>query len=84
MKRMIVCKAEPIGGNIIEDVELHIKGKLPSMETKQLKSLKDVEEIYKTEALNVFDVLSKHLPQGTRHQLLILMLKDAQNLYRGI
>lgn len=82
MKRITLCKASPITRNEpVEDVEIHIKDELPDYRDK---ASREIEKFYRQEALNLSDVLNKHLPQGTRHQLLILLLQDVENLYRGI
>lgn len=79
MKSIQVCKADPITDNEpVEDAQINITGKLPEYE-----SLKDAEEFYKIQSMKIMDILEKHLPQGTRHQLMIRMLKSTQNLYRG-
>ena len=59
------------------DMMLHVTGKPP-----QYDSLGDVEYWAKTEALHVAMIL-RFLPQSTRHQLLIRLLDEHQNLYRG-
>jgi hypothetical protein len=83
MKKVTLCKAAPIiKDEPIEDVEIRIIDELPSLYRN--KTSKEVEEFYQREASKLFDILSNSLPGGTRHQLLILLLKDTENLYRGI
>ncbi len=43
------------------------------------RNFNDALDLHKKDA-----VLSHHLPQGTRHQLLLLMLEDAKIYYRGV
>jgi hypothetical protein len=54
---------------------LHLYNEL----TSSVIDVIDGEQFYKAEAREVMRCLEQ-LPQGTRHQLLILMLQDAQNL----
>lgn len=53
---------------------IEISFKLPDF-----KSLEEARAVYKSEAEQVMAAL-KYLPQGTRHQLLILMLEEKGNL----
>lgn len=79
---MTLYKADPITDDKpVEDVEIHIFRILPHGE--EFRSLREVKEFYHVDALNLFHVLKNHLPQGTRHQLMILLLQDTENLYRG-
>jgi len=82
MKKVTIHKAEPLRFKTVEGVEIHITKNLPPIDN--VKSFKDVEEFYKTDAVDLFDALKKNLPQGVLFQQLILMLKDSPNLYRGI
>lgn len=83
MKKIFLYKADPITNKEpVEDVEIHIKKNLD--DSREWKSMKEINEFYKNEALDLFDAMRKHLPQGTRHQLLILLLKDTENFYAGV
>jgi hypothetical protein len=63
----------------VEDTHLHIvKEYIPD-----LSSLQEIQDFYIKEAKDVYDCL-KMLPQGTQHQLLIIMLQNYEHLYRGI
>lgn len=80
MKTYTVCRAEPITENEpVETAVLIISNQLP---TKGMK-LKEVEIYFKQEAEIIVDALCNHLPQGTRHQVLIELLKRTINLYHG-
>lgn len=75
-----ISKATPIvDSELVNDAEIHIKKTIP-----EFIDLKQAGEYYKNDALDIFEILKTHLPQGTRHQLLICLLKDAENLYHGI
>jgi hypothetical protein len=74
---MKICKASPLGAAPIPDVMLDISETLPS----DFGSV-GAANFYKSEARALMDGLSV-LPQGTRHQLLLLMLESASVLYRG-
>jgi hypothetical protein len=75
-----ICKASPITQNKpIEDITIEISDELPDLEFT-----KDMERLYKNEAIDLFSALKKSLPQGTLHQLIILMLENHLNLYKGI
>lgn len=80
MKKLYVCKADPITDNEpVPDAQINITEKLPEYE-----SLEKAEAFYKLEAELIADILTNHLSQGVRHQLLLALLKkDALNLYRG-
>lgn len=80
MKTYTVCKADPIT-EPVEGVNLVISDDLPYFHT--LKTLEHAEIFYKVQAGIVFNALNESLPQGTRHQLLIIMLEKHVNLYRG-
>ena len=83
MKKIIICKASPITKKEqIEDVEIHIKKELPEFD--EFENLKEAEEFYKNEAMDIYDALSNSLAQGVMHQLLILMLQGKQELYKGL
>ena len=79
MKKICVAKANPIGqSGKIEGCEIHIKNILPNY--KDVEILKDH---YQDEAIDIMDALKNSLPQGTLHQLLILMLKNHECLIIG-
>lgn len=74
-----VCKAAPIiEAEPVADGVINICGELPEYETLELAELN-----YKAEAQKIFDVLFNTLPRGTRHQLMILMLQNTVELYKG-
>jgi hypothetical protein len=80
-----ICKADPIGENEeVPNCEIHITKSLPKLKLIGEHVLHDVQAVYELEAKRLMTVLKKCLPQGTRHQLLIELLKDNVNLYRGI
>lgn len=82
MKKVIVCKASPITADEpVEGVEIHIEKSLPDF--ADVKSLEEIENFYKDEAITIYKALRDSLPQGTRHQLLILMLQGELELYKG-
>lgn len=78
MKIVTIHKADPIvTGKPIEETHIQIKKVLP-----KFNSLQDARECYKEDADILCDAL-KALSQGTRYELLIQLLGDAPNLYRG-
>ncbi|MHB8871656.1 MAG: hypothetical protein ACYC5G_04340 [Candidatus Doudnabacteria bacterium] len=80
MPDAFITKADGITDNIqINDAVIKIGGKLPKFE-----SLEKAKNHYYDDAVTLYEVIKNYLPQGTRHQLLIIMLQDATNLYRGI
>lgn len=79
MKKICVAKANPISEQIIEDAEIHIKGDC-SIDIEDCKTTTDITTYYKGEASKIMDGLRTNLPQGTMHQLLILMLKNHEHL----
>lgn len=72
-----VCKAEPTGSVDVPGEQLAITAQLPRFD-----SLDEAEAFYQAQAKLIADALGR-LPQGTRYQLLILMLQRAQVFYRG-
>ena len=66
----------------VEAVTIEISDDLELIGTPH--SLEDARIKFRQDAEKIYDVMSKHLPQGTQHQLLILMLENHQNLYCGI
>ncbi|MFX0183867.1 MAG: hypothetical protein ACFE95_12355 [Candidatus Hodarchaeota archaeon] len=79
MKRIILSKADPITNKEpVDQAIIDIRQKLPKFE-----DLKHTEMYYRDEAADLWEILKNHTPQGMRHQLLILMLKDKEDLYRG-
>jgi len=73
-----VYKAEGLGHcPEVADVTIHIAGSIPPS-----SSLEQSRALYRVQAQRLRDALY-HLPQGTKHQLLILLLQDAESLYRG-
>ena len=74
-----VAKAEPVGEKLVEGVELHITGELNS---RFQLTLNEIGARYLSEALMIMTAL-KQLPQGTRHELLIQMLRNTENMYVG-
>jgi len=76
---IIISKADPITKDeSINDAEIHIKQKLPKFD-----DLLMAKKNYHEEAKKLNNILKSHLPQATRHELLILLLEDTVNLYRG-
>lgn len=79
MSEIHLHKADPIlSSKKIEDVRINIKDSLP----KNL-SLDEAKSLYQFEANVLFDRLKNSLPQGTRYQLLLLMLNDSPIFYKG-
>ena len=74
-----VAKADPISDVEVSDCTIRINQKLPSIYTYNF----DLSTRYKKDAKAICKAL-KNLPQGTKHQLLILLLKEKEELYRGV
>ena len=78
--RYLLYKAAPITKDKpVADTEIVISKEIPTLET-----LEAYNEFYAAEAAAIMAALENSLPQGTRYQLLILMLKSQLNLYRGL
>ena len=77
------CKADPMQGVPIPDGIVHITGNITT-KTKTVPEISDVNKIFQEEAQAIWNVFFQTLPQGTRHQLCILMLQSYRNLYHGI
>jgi len=79
LKTIFICKANPIIKNEpVDDATIIICNRLPDT-----TGLEETEQLHKSQAQKIRDVLFNHVAQCTRHQLLILLLQDAQNLYVG-
>lgn len=76
MKTIEVYKAQPIGDQVIESVTLLLHDEVPQQSSLEAK------DIYKTEAKKIMKALSV-LPQGTKYQLLCMLLESAPVMYRG-
>ncbi len=77
MKRLSIYKAQGIGAETIEAVEISFVSEIPS----------DMQADYgrarfKSEAKLLFDALRGVLPGGTKDQLLCLLLEDKVSLFR--
>jgi len=72
-----VCKASSMGEKPVEDAHIAIERELPT-----INSLAEGASFYRVEAEQIVAAL-KSLPQGTRYQLLLLMLEQAPVFYRG-
>ncbi len=72
MEQICVAKANPIGqADKIDGCEIHIKNTLPTY-----KDIEILNDHFSDEAIDIMDALKTSLPQGTMHQLLILMLQN--------
>ena len=69
MKILTITKAEPIGDQEINSVEILIGGKTPHLET-----LENMRTYYARQAQELFQALSGSLPGGTLDQLAALLL----------
>jgi hypothetical protein len=79
MTKIEIYKADPITNDeSVEDAEIHICREIPKDIT-----LQDATELFRESAELIYKILENHLPQGTRHQLLIVMLEKHVNLYHG-
>ena len=67
-------------GQNVPDVWIHINAKLPGFyefeQLKKIKGFKKFKEFYQQEAANIYKALKSSLPEGTLHELLILMSTD--------
>jgi len=77
MKTITVCKAKPVGDEVIESVILRLDG---AMQPFGVASYDDYARFYEAEASKIMEALV-NLPGGTRHQLLIKMLEDKLPLF---
>ena len=79
MINLKVHKASPLGKEEAPSVTLTIG---EAMKDGFTTSLEEAEEHFVAEAQTTRTAL-RSLPQGTRYQLLLLMLQDAPVFYRG-
>lgn len=78
MKTIRVHRAEGLHDVlVVEPVTLEIHDEIPKAPT-----LDAAREFYRADAAKLQEAL-RALPQGTRHELLLLELHAAGNLYRG-
>ena len=81
---IFVCKADQLlAEEEVPSVHLRIEEKIPSL-TADISAgwHKRAENFYDAQASEVHEAL-KSLPQGTRHSLLILLLQEKTDIYRG-
>lgn len=83
MREVKVSKAEPVTSDTtVEGVVIHVIEPIP----RHLESILDLdgwESWYKLQAAMVADALTSTLPQGTLHQLIVLLLERYPSLYSG-
>ncbi len=80
-----VCKALPTNDEEIPDGAIHIVNKIPTgLIVDENMDLESLDTFYKHQAEMIVSVLTRTLPQGTKHKLLGLMLTEWQNLYMGV
>jgi len=78
MKRILICKADPVGSQVAEDVTITIDRELPEFSG----SLSEADAFYAIEATTIEDALHKSLPGGVYDQLLCLMMQQRTSLFR--
>ena len=66
----------------ISDAHIHIERSL-SEEDLQRLGLESWRNLYRDEARHLAAVLGASLPQGTMHELLIVLLEQYASVYRG-
>ena len=80
MKKITLSKADPITNKEpVDSIVIEIAGQLPEF----LGDLKECKNFYDNQADLLFNIMINHLPQGTRHALLIKMLQYDPIYYRG-
>lgn len=79
MKTIEVYKAQATGDETIESITLLLHDEIPELSRR---SLHPADEFYKGEAKKIMKALNV-LPQGTKYQLLCMMLESAPVMYRG-
>jgi hypothetical protein len=78
VKTIEVHKAQGIGDyQVVESTTLLLHDEVP-----QQSSLMKSKDFYKVEAKKIMEALSV-LPQGTKYELLCMMLESAPVMYRG-
>ena len=80
MKTIEVYKAQATGDEVIESTTLLLHDEIPQRLPRE-EGLSS-EDFYKAEAKKIMKALSV-LPQGTKYQLLCMMLESAPVMYRG-
>jgi hypothetical protein len=81
VKVIHLAKADPIM-DPIESISIVIDLPIPSR-PEVFTITTDIGIFYENQGRQLFDILWRHLPRGTRHQLLIELLKHTEELYRG-
>ena len=82
---VIVCyKAESFGAGQppVPDAHIHIERSLPAADL-QLPSLESWRNLHRAEAAHLADALMASLPQGTMHELLVVLLQRYASVYQG-
>lgn len=81
MKTFLVDRADLLGSEPVEPTRLDIVGDLSDLLAAD-EPMAAAKAHFIEQASIVRDAL-RALPQGTKHQLLILLLQDSESLYRG-
>jgi len=78
MITVIANKAQDIGNlNIVDSCTIVLEDSIPEFE-----SLEDAEKKYKHDAARIAYALTRSLPGGTLHQLIVMLLEHKTNLLR--
>jgi hypothetical protein len=85
MTEVTVCKADPIGDQVIEDARIHITGKLPESKGP-IESLPEflaaLAKVFDSQAEAIETALHDSLPGGTYDRLLGRMLERKATHFR--
>jgi hypothetical protein len=82
MRKHIVCKASPVGDQIVDPVAIEISGDLDNTVGPAGEQPSEVVAQIMLEDAARLRLALRHLPMGTRDQLLIMMLEDAATVLR--
>jgi hypothetical protein len=87
-KRVVVCKADPVGDEVIPTVIIEISASYPSVDVDHSKegSLREweerVEELQEYEARTIAKALKDSLPGGIYNRLIAVLVEDAAGYFR--
>ena len=85
LENVVICyKAESFGAGRppVPDAHIHIDCSLPAADL-QFPSLESWRNLHRAEAQRLAEALMASLPQGTMHELLIVLLQRYASVYQG-
>jgi hypothetical protein len=81
VKHLELSVADPLWSGEPVELTIRVSRRLPEITAANLD---EIRALYEAEAAELADALAHSLPQGTRHALLLELLRRHEVLYRGL